>query len=86
MKLAECKIGSLVCVKAGVLETDELRIGHITGLADPDNINSDTVLNRIKNKPGLPPAPKKVWPVVLFAGNQSGVVINYEDIEPFTAY
>jgi hypothetical protein len=32
MKLCECKIGVLVCVKPDKLKTDELRIGHVVGL------------------------------------------------------
>ena len=32
MKLCECKMGVLVCVKPDVLDTDQLRIGHVVGL------------------------------------------------------
>ena len=87
MKLAECKMGVLVCVKAEALETTELRIGHVVGLADPDNLNPNSILAQLRNKAGqVPVTAHKVWPVVLFAGNERGVVINYEDLEPFTAF
>jgi len=70
MKLAECKLGALVCVKPDKLTTDELRIGHIVGL---------TLYNKSDKFP-------IVVPLVKFAGNHEQTIIHYDDLDLFTAW
>ena len=57
MKLAECKMGTLVCVKPDLLEVDELRVGHVVGLTYMGLANrttyADHLIDRLKR-----PVPK----------------------------
>jgi hypothetical protein len=89
MKLAECQMGVLVAVKPDVLETDELRIGHVVGLAyaprgAPPGTYAQTLIHKLKSPESfdLP----VVVPLVRFAGNSDSVAISHEDLDLFTAF
>jgi hypothetical protein len=85
MKLCECTMGVLVCVKADAIDSDQLHIGHIVGLANPDDpFGAASILTQLKTKPGA--APQRVWPVVQFCGQHNSKVVDFNDLDLFTAY
>lgn len=102
MKLAECKMGTLVCVKPDMLEVDELRVGHVVGLTYlglPRANRADHLLDHLKRKPPttheeaslnharLPEVGgKKLVPLVLFAGNEQATPFDFENLDLFTAF
>ena len=71
MKLSECQMGRLVSVKPDELEIDELRIGHVVGLARQATTSSETLT---------------VIPMVMFAGNVEPTAIHHDKLDLFTSY
>ncbi len=84
MKLAECRIGTVVCMKADVVDTNQLVIGHIVGLENPDVPRRGLLI--LGSNFEQRATSSRVWPRVKFCGYVNDVVISFDDIELFTAY
>jgi len=83
MKLCECKMGVLVAVKPDALQTDELRIGHVVGLAYAGG-RTVAILSQIGKE--FSSEEKKIIPVVQFVGNDRPTAIDYDLLDLFTAF
>jgi hypothetical protein len=94
MKLAECKLGAVVCINPERMhpsETDSHVIGHVVGLRKVHTggvvpLRFGDVTRLEFPEAGKWTGPTGIVPVVQFADRAHSVVIDYRDLDLFTEF